>query len=152
MSDWQDIGTLPAEGIVLIAMERRDGGGRRHSYVAYRDEHKGLVDMETGRSMDNKFWRVYAWQHIPEPDHDSDCAVHNEPAYPKGPCSCKPASPPGTAMSEAMPEWKAALIRSACREYLQGWTSREVAHSRLIELGMTYREADAELRQAALDY
>ena len=22
--------------------------------------------------------------------HDSDCAVHNEPAYPAGPCDCKP--------------------------------------------------------------
>ena len=24
--------------------------------------------------------------------HASDCAVHNEPAYPNGPCDCQPTS------------------------------------------------------------
>jgi hypothetical protein len=24
-----------------------------------------------------------------EVKHDSDCAVHNEPAYPKGKCNCR---------------------------------------------------------------
>ena len=30
--------------------------------------------------------------------HDSDCAVHNEPAYPNGPCDCgvEPAPKPMT--------------------------------------------------------
>lgn len=30
------------------------------------------------------------WQEIPQPfgQHASDCAVNNEPALPKGPCSC----------------------------------------------------------------
>ena len=30
------------------------------------------------------------------PDHESDCAVHNEPAMPAGPCDC------GTGIVEAM--------------------------------------------------
>ena len=28
-----------------------------------------------------------------EPAHYSDCAVHNEPAYPNGPCDCRKTSP-----------------------------------------------------------
>jgi hypothetical protein len=43
-------------------------------------------------------WTLAANQRIAEIDrelgkmslqHDSDCAVHNEPAYPKGPCNCR---------------------------------------------------------------
>ena len=27
-------------------------------------------------------------QEVAKDSHDSDCAMHNEPAYPKGPCNC----------------------------------------------------------------
>lgn len=32
-------------------------------------------------------------QTLAQPEHYSDCAVHNEPAYPKGECDCKTKSP-----------------------------------------------------------
>lgn len=35
--------------------------------------------------------------------HDSDCATHNEPALPKGPCDC------GAAALEHAADWRAAL-------------------------------------------
>ena len=28
------------------------------------------------------------WHALPKPPHASDCAVHNEPAYPNGECDC----------------------------------------------------------------
>lgn len=39
-------------------------------------------------------------------EHTSDCAVHNEPAYPAGPCDC------GALMKRALE--KARLALSAC--------------------------------------
>ena len=36
--------------------------------------------------------RIYhkQWRGESQPEHFSDCAVYNEPAYPKGECDCKP--------------------------------------------------------------
>ena len=34
-----------------------------------------------------------------ESDHASDCAVHNAPAHPPGPCDCRTATPPGGKIS-----------------------------------------------------
>lgn len=31
--------------------------------------------------------------------HDSDCAMHNEPAYPNGPCDCTQATTPAEAVA-----------------------------------------------------
>jgi hypothetical protein len=36
-------------------------------------------------------WELVLVQRIPRPaapEHDSDCAVHNRPALPAGPCNC----------------------------------------------------------------
>lgn len=35
--------------------------------------------------------RTEEWENCHKPiGHNSDCAVHNEPAYPNGPCDCSP--------------------------------------------------------------
>ncbi|WP_418219853.1 hypothetical protein [Burkholderia metallica] len=36
---------------------------------------------------------IEAWN-LRAPIHASDCAVHNEPAYPNGPCDCGAILPP----------------------------------------------------------
>jgi hypothetical protein len=41
--------------------------------------------------------------------HDSDCAVHNEPAYPAGPCDCG-------YQAKVEHRWFAWLYRRACNQ------------------------------------
>lgn len=45
----------------------------------------------------------------PPPEHDSDCATHNEPAMPNDPCDCgdqKPSDePPSERSKRIVDEW-----------------------------------------------
>ena len=38
--------------------------------------------------------KTYAELHASEIQHDSDCAMHNAPALPVGPCNCSAAQRP----------------------------------------------------------
>lgn len=57
----------PASQEEAAELQRRYAEGR----VAYRAELAGKLGA------------------YPEVEHASDCAVHNEPAYPAGPCNCR---------------------------------------------------------------
>ena len=51
--------------------------------------------------------------------HSSDCAVHNEPAYPNGPCDCNVDHDPG-----AFPEDYARKLREVRGEFRELWEVR----------------------------
>ena len=98
--DWQKIETAPKDGsTILIA-----GGTIMYDGSTYDDwfPFKGvaLANWSTrydggwisgnAEGYDEFIWhKPTRWMPMPEaPPHDSDCALHNEPATPNGPCDC----------------------------------------------------------------
>lgn len=72
--------------------------GKQPCDCVKKDEHGFWIDRCSCRNFDDK-GRISSWctdmntataiRSIPEMQfHDSDCALHNMPAYPNGPCDC----------------------------------------------------------------
>ena len=74
------------------AIERRQGGFQAKRAMAADKLQEDLLNYGTSWSQDGK--RIDPMSVYKEPAqerccyHDSDCAVHNMPAYPAGPCDC----------------------------------------------------------------
>jgi hypothetical protein len=62
--------------------------------------------------------------------HDSDCAVHNEPAYPAGPCDC------GVELPEPLISYKATFAT------IKGYTAEQMREAILAERDRAARIAE----------
>lgn len=91
MADWYKIGTAPKKEVILVY-------GGRHFWDGLSCPTEGCeMNFVTVASWHDDQWQTGEdtwcepthWRAMPDPPvHDSDCATHNMPAMPNGPCDC----------------------------------------------------------------
>ena len=92
-AEWQPIETAKKD-CYLKLLRQEDGDDIAGTVVGYwSDVHGAWV-----YSVDRAIFDIVEWMEIPPSakggaTHKSDCAVHNAPAYPAGPCDCGMTGP-----------------------------------------------------------